>query len=77
MKAMIAVLPLMLATPAHAHVELVASNPAAGASVAKPTRMSLSFSAPLAADKSSVDLIMTAMPGMTDHPPMPIKGFKT
>ena len=62
---------------AFAHSKMVSSNPAANATVAKPTRLSLTFSEKFLAPMSGVDLVMTGMPGMADHAPMPIKGFKT
>lgn len=60
-----------------AHPKLLSSTPAANATVAKPTRLSLTFSEKLLAPLSGVDLTMTGMPGMANHAPMPIKGFKT
>lgn len=57
--------------------QLVSASPAANAQVAKPTRLALAFSETLVADHGSITLTMTAMPGMADHPPMPIKGFTT
>lgn len=62
---------------AFAHSKMVSSTPAANAIVAKPTRLSLTFSEKFLAPMSGVDLVMTGMPGMADHAPMPIKGFKT
>ena len=69
----------MLALPgmASAHSKLVSSSPAANATVAKPTKLTLTFSETFLAPMSGVELTMTGMPGMADHPPMPIKGFKT
>lgn len=69
----------LLALPgmASAHSKLVSSSPAANATVAKPTKLTLTFSETFLAPMSGVELTMTAMPGMSDHPPMPIKGFKT
>lgn len=62
---------------AFAHSKMVSSSPAADATVAKPTKLSLTFSEKFLAPMSGVDLVMTGMPGMSDHAPMPIKGFKT
>ena len=69
----------LLALPgmASAHSKLVSSSPAANATVAKPTKLTLTFSETFLAPMSGVELTMTGMPGMADHPPMPIKGFKT
>lgn len=62
---------------AAAHSKLVSSNPAANATVSKPSKLTLTFSETFLAPMSGADLTMTAMPGMADHPAMPIKGFKT
>ena len=69
----------LLAVPgmANAHSKLVSSSPAANATVAKPTKLTLTFSETFLAPMSGVELTMTGMPGMADHAPMPIKGFKT
>ncbi|WP_340265097.1 copper homeostasis periplasmic binding protein CopC [Sphingobium mellinum] len=66
-----------LPSVAMAHPKLLASTPAANGTVSKPTKLSLSFSEKLMAPLSGVELTMTGMPGMADHAPMPIKGFKT
>lgn len=66
-----------LPSGALAHPRLISSAPAANAAVAKPVRLSLSFSEKLTAPLSGVDLVMTGMPGMADHAPMPVRGFKT
>jgi methionine-rich copper-binding protein CopC len=62
---------------AMARAELVSASPAANATVVKPTKLTLRFSEKLLAPMSGIELVMTGMPGMADHPPMPIKGFKT
>lgn len=69
----------LLALPgaAFAHPKLVSSNPAANTAVAKPTKLTLTFSEDLVAPLSGIELVMTGMPGMANHAPMPIKGFKT
>lgn len=69
----------LLATtlPAAAHPRLVSATPAANASVARPTQITLTFSEALVAPLSGIELTMTAMPGMANHPRMPIKGFAT
>ena len=72
-----AVLALALPGVASAHSKLVSSTPAANATVAKPTKLSLTFSETFLAPMSSAELVMTGMPGMANHEPMPIKGFKT
>ena len=60
-----------------ARAELVSASPAANATIVKPMKLTLRFSEKLLAPMSGVELVMTGMPGMADHPPMPIKGFKT
>lgn len=69
----------MLALPgaALAHPKLLSSNPAANTAVAKPTKLTLTFSETLVAPLSGIELVMTGMPGMANHAPMPIKGFAT
>ena len=66
-----------LPSVALAHPRLLSSSPAANATIAQPTRLTLSFSEHLLAPLSGIDLTMTGMLGMADHAPMPIKGFKT
>lgn len=63
--------------PAAAHPRLVSASPAANASVARPTQIVLTFSETLVAPLSGIELTMTAMPGMAEHPRMPIRGFTT
>lgn len=75
--ALIAAAALALPGVAAAHSKLLSSSPAADATVAKPTKLTLTFSETFLAPMSGVDLTMTGMPGTADHPPMPIKGFKT
>lgn len=60
-----------------AHPKLLSSSPAANAAVAKPTKIKLSFSEALVGPLSGIELVMTGMPGMADHAPMPIRGFTT
>ena len=62
---------------AMAHPRLLSSTPAAGATIARPTKLTLIFSEKMLAPLSGVDLTMTGMPGMANHAPMPIRGFKT
>jgi methionine-rich copper-binding protein CopC len=62
---------------AMAHPKLVSSTPAQNAAVSRPTSLSLTFSEVLVAPLSGIEITMTAMPGMANHPPMPIKGFTT
>lgn len=60
-----------------AHTKIVASNPAEGATIKPPRVLSLTFSEPLSAATVAASIVMTAMPGMTDHPPMTIRNFKS
>ena len=46
-----------------AHAKLVASNPAANATVAAPTRLQLRFDEQLVARGSAIEMFMTARPG--------------
>lgn len=62
-------------TVANAHAKLLNATPAAGTAVSKPTAISLDFSEELDSKLSGIELVMSAMPGMADHKPMPIKGF--
>lgn len=55
-----------------AHAKLVASTPAANATVSKVTSVGLKFSEKLIASTVKAELVMTGMPGMKDHPPMKI-----
>ena len=70
-----ALLALAFAGSAQAHTKLVSSSPAANATVSKPGRLVLNFSERVIAKFTGVTLVMTAMPGMASHQPMPITGF--
>lgn len=76
--AILAALALTALTPAApllAHVRLAASTPAQGAA-AKGTRVvTLTFSEKVDPAKASATIVMTAMPGMKDHPEMLIRNF--
>jgi methionine-rich copper-binding protein CopC len=65
------------ATPALAHPKLVATTPTEGASASKVSQITLTFSEPLVAAMSGVDVVMTGMPGMADHQPMKMTGVKS
>lgn len=60
---------------ASAHAKLVSSTPAANATVAKPGKIELKFSEKVIAKMAKAEIVMTGMPGMPDHAPMPITGF--
>jgi methionine-rich copper-binding protein CopC len=60
---------------AQAHTKLVSSSPAANATVAKPGKIILNFNEKLIAAFVKTSLNMTGMPGMVDHPMMPVTGY--
>ena len=68
-----------LAAPSvgHAHTRVVASTPAQGATVARPRVVSLTFSEALLPPTAAAIIVMTAMPGMSDHGEMAIRNFTT
>jgi methionine-rich copper-binding protein CopC len=68
-------LALLAAAPALAAPGLVSSYPAANTAVKPPGKISIGFNAPLKPGSAGAEIVMTAMPGMTDHPPMVIKAF--
>lgn len=65
---------LSLPGAAFAHAKLLSSTPAAGVTVAaaKAKSINLTFNEKLIASTVKVDLLMTGMPGMSDHAPMKI-----
>lgn len=67
----------LLPGTALAHTKVVASTPAEGATIKPPRVLSLTFSEPLSPAAVAASIVMTAMPGMTDHPPMTIRNFKS
>lgn len=71
--------PVMLAGAlpgaASAHTHVVASSPTEGASISRPRTLSLTFSETLDPATVASSIVMTAMPGMADHPPMTIRNF--
>lgn len=74
--ALFAIATVTMSNAAIAHTHLVASTPAANASVAKPTTISLSFSEQVMPEFSGADVVMTGMPGMANHQPMKLSGLK-
>jgi methionine-rich copper-binding protein CopC len=60
-----------------AHPKLVSAKPAEGAAASNVTQVSVTFSEPLMAAMSGMDLMMTGMPGMDHHQPMKMTGVKT
>ena len=75
--ALFAIAVLATSNAALAHTHLVASTPAANASVAKPTTISLSFNEKVMPAFSGADVVMTGMPGMANHQPMKLSGLKS
>lgn len=65
------------ATAAAPHSNVIASSPADGATLARPRTLSLTFDAPMPPSAVATSIVMTAMPGMADHPPMTIRNFQT
>lgn len=68
---------LSLPAAALAHPTLIAANPAADATVPRTATITLDFSEKLMPKLSGAKLIMTGMPGMKDHPDMPMKAAAT
>lgn len=57
---------------AQAHPKLLSSTPAEGAEGTAPTKIELHFSENLMTKFSGAKLMMTEMPGMSAHSPMPM-----
>lgn len=64
------------APPALAHPKVVAAQPVEGASASNVTQVTITFSEPLVAAMSGMDVMMTGMPGMANHQPMKMTGVK-
>ncbi|AKJ98671.1 copper resistance protein C [Pseudomonas sp. Cab53] len=63
---------LLVSGLAQAHPKLLSSTPAEGAEGAAPPRIELHFSENLMTQFSGAKLMMTEMPGMAAHSPMPM-----
>ncbi|AOY98602.1 copper resistance protein CopC [Cupriavidus sp. USMAHM13] len=63
---------ILASTAALAHPRLVSSSPAEGAEGAAPQRIELHFSENLVKQFSGANLVMTGMPGMSDHAAMKV-----
>lgn len=72
-----AVLLVLSPIAAMAHVRTVASTPADGSAVAKVSKITLKLSDVLDPGRTSVELVMTAMPGVKNHGLMMIRNFQT
>lgn len=66
-----------VALPAQAHTKLVASTPAANATVGKTTRIMLTFNEKVLSQFAGASLVMTGMPGMANHAPMKMTGVSS
>jgi methionine-rich copper-binding protein CopC len=73
----LAALALISSGTAFAHAKLVSSTPAANAKASNVRSLSLTFSEAVVEKLSGVEIVMTGMPGMADHAPMKVSGFKT
>lgn len=69
--------PLAVPSVALAHARVVATTPAAGATVARPRVVTLTFSEALLPPTAAASIVMTSMPGMANHSPMMIRNFVT
>jgi methionine-rich copper-binding protein CopC len=56
--------------------QVTSSTPAQGSSVPRPRTVSLTFNEPMLPATVATTIVMTAMPGMADHPPMTIRNFQ-
>jgi len=65
------------AAPACAQPVPVVAQPAQGSVAAAVTQITITFDGPVDAAQSGMELLMTAMPGMTHHEPMKMTGIKT
>jgi len=67
---------VLIAAPAFAQPKVLVAEPAEGATVAKVSKVRLTFSEPLIPAMSGVDVVMTSMPGMENHAAMKMSGVK-
>ena len=75
--AVIAVLALATSGTAFARATLLSSTPAANATASGVRSLTLNFSERVVEKLSNIEIVMTAMPGMSHHRLMKIAGFKT
>ena len=66
-----------IALPAQAHTKLVASTPAANATVGRTTRIVLTFNEKVLPQFAEVSVVMIGMPGMANHAPMKMSGVSS
>lgn len=62
---------------AQAHTKVVKATPAQGSTVARPRVVTLTFSEALLPPTAATSIVMTAMPGMTNHGEMVIRNFQS
>lgn len=72
LQATLAVAAVVASSVAFAHPKLVSSTPADKAEVSAPQKIEIKFSEDLMTQFSGANLVMTGMPGMTDHAPMKV-----
>jgi methionine-rich copper-binding protein CopC len=66
---------LAMSTTVSAHTRVTASTPAEGANVKSPSVVTLTFSEALLPPTVATSIVMTAMPGMSNHGEMVIRNF--
>ncbi len=71
-KPLLAVATLLASAAAFAHPKLVSSTPADGTEGPAPQKIEIQFSENLTKQFSGASLVMTGMPGMSDHAPMKV-----
>ena len=69
--------PLAAPTALLAHTKVVASTPAQGATVKATRSVALTFSEALLPPTAAASIMMTAMPGVSNHGEMVIRNFTT
>ena len=66
---------LAMSTTVSAHTRVTASTPAEGAKVKSPRVVTLTFSEALLPPTVATSIVMTAMPGMSNHGEMVVRNF--
>jgi len=66
-----------LSLPAQGHTRLIASTPAANATVGNTAKIVLTFNEKVLAPFAGASVVMIGMPGMTNHPPMKMTGVSS
>ena len=73
----IALISLAVASPSFAQATLVKSTPAPKSTASNVKALTLTFSSAIDGSRSGAEIVMTSMPGMTNHTPMKVTGFKS